>query len=139
MAPSEQPPEDLMRTLIDTVRDNTEKVDAARQETIATRNSMTATSLSLFSRIVEIERQLYQEAKERPRRQKQLDGAIKHITDRLDGQDETLAGQDQKLDTLFDQQRTVITAGRWRMWLMVGILIVCSFVALRVALVWFGG
>lgn len=135
---TDEPTDGLMHELIEVVRTNTEKVDAARQETIATRNSMTATSINLFQRIVEIERQMQQEARERPARQQQLDTSIKSITDRLDGQDTILEGQDQKLDTLFTQQEKVIASGRWRMWLMVGILVVCSFVALRIAVVWLG-
>lgn len=135
---SDEPTDGLMHELIEVVRTNTEKVDAARQETIATRNSMTATSINLFQRIVEIERQMQQEARERPARQQQLDTSIKSITDRLDGQDTILEGQDQKLDTLFTQQEKVIASGHWRMWLMVGILVVCSFVALRIAVVWLG-
>lgn len=138
MPVDDEPTDGLMHELINVVRDNTEKVEAARNETIAARNDMSATSLQLFQRIVTIERQLALEARERPDRQKQLDGSIKKITDRLDSQDGILEGQDRKLDTLFHQQKRVIRSGRWRMWLMIGILIVCCFVALRVALVWLG-
>lgn len=82
-------------------------------------------------KVEQVERQNSVEAQERPQRQRQLDDSISKINTRLDGQDKILEGQDKKLDTLFDD-------GRWRFWLMVGILIVCSFVALRVALVWLG-
>lgn len=123
MGAPDDPSDSLMTTLIDVVRDNTEKTVAAHNETIATRNSMNATAMQLFQRIVDIERQLLLESRERPARQRQLDESISKINTRLDNQDTTLEGQDKKLDTLFEQQRKVIHSGRWRTYLLIGILL----------------
>ncbi len=128
MLPNDEPTDGLMHELINVVRDNTEK-------TIAVRTDVNRAMSMIYQRIIAIESQNMIEARERPERQKQLDRTLAKINGRLDGQDTTLEGQDQKLDTLFDQQENVIRSGRWRMRLMIGILMVCSFIALRVALV----
>lgn len=122
--PNDDPPDGLMHELINVVRDNTEK-------TLSVRSDVNRAMALIYQRIIAVESQNAIEARERPKRQGELDTSIKKINDRLDGQDNILEGQDKKLDIIFAQ-------GRWRFWLMVLVLAVCSFVALRVALVWLG-
>lgn len=128
MGTSDEPSDGLMHELIGVVRDNTEK-------TVAVRSDVNRVVSQVYQDIVTIKQQLAAEARERPRRQSELDTSIRKINDRLDGQDKTLDGQDKKLDTLFVQ---IVRSGNRRFWLIVAVLLVCLFIAARVALSWLG-
>jgi hypothetical protein len=122
------PSDGLMHELINAVRESAEK-------TAEVRNDVNRAMALIYQRIIAIESQNTIEASERPKRQRQLDGSINRITQRLDGQDKILEGQDKKLDTLFDQQEQVAKSGHKRLLLMVAILVACLFgIALAIGL-----
>jgi uncharacterized protein HemX len=122
------PSDGLMHELINAVRESAERTTEVRAD-------VNRAMALIYQRIIAIESQNTIEASERPKRQRQLDGSIERITQRLDGQDRILEGQDKKLDTLFDQQEQVARSGHKRLWLMVAILVACLFgIALAIGL-----